>query len=301
MKLILLWIGLFLSTTFSLVLNKKCSRIMLGKGYIGQAAFVFLNSVFSCFVYLAYNGFILQLNLSSVLLAGLYAFFCIISVTLGIIVYQYADVASINIAKSSLTLITTFFVGLIFFKEQFTVIKVIRVVLMIFAALCVFIDSKNESQNIRIKNENHNFLKFILIMAALIPVGCYSTVQAKLANSETLIPNINSYFFMTNLAMVVFSSACILLCFFKNKSSVFNCFASFGTRGLFTMIALAINSSISALIGVFILKYIDISVYSPVSSALTILCSAFISFLLKEFPGKLAIFAIILALFAVII
>lgn len=301
MKLFFLWTVLFLSTTLSLVLNKICSGILFGKGYIGQAAFVFLNGVFSCFVYLAYNGFVIKLNLSSVLLAVLYAFFCIFSVTLGIIVYQYADVASINIVKSSLTLITTFLVGLIFFKEKLTVIKAIRVILMIFAALFIFIDSKKESANVNPKNINHNFFKFILITVALIPVGCYSTVQAKLATFKNLIPNVNSYFFMTNLVMVVFSSIWILFCFLKNSASVINCINNFKLRGILTMITLAVNSSVSAIIGVVILKYIDISVYSPIYSAITILCSAFVSFLLKEFPGKLALFAVVLAFFAVII
>ena len=221
-----------------------------------------------------------------------------------IVIYKYADIATVNVTRSSLSLLCSTLVGFIIFNETITSNKIVRIVLMLMAVFCIFLDGRQQLGNTNFnesskKNKKHCIVMFVLINLMRIPALCFSAFQNKLVASTNFVPDMNSYFFMTNVFMILF--VLIWICFIirKDNSNVLQCIAIIKSKSFIPIVVLILVGSISAVLNVEILKYMDVSVFSPMSSAFSFIGAAIASIIFKEKIGKWVWCAVALAICAV--
>ncbi len=193
---VLVLAAIFATNLVSFILNKLCSNILSNRGGVGKALYIIITGVVSCFFFWMFSGFTLEINLACILLGALYSVFCIISLAT-VTVYKYADMATVNVTKSASSLVVSSMVGFLLFSEEVSGIKLFRILIMLGAIFCVFLDAKSDVSN---KNDTvptafskrKNYVIFALIMLLLVPVSAFSTFQANFIAEYDIIPDMNS-------------------------------------------------------------------------------------------------------------
>lgn len=305
MEVIIIFALIFLIHIVSMILHKRCSNMLSTKGSAGKAVYILITGIFSGLLYFAYSGFTLEINAICVLFAFLYGI-CSTIAGFTITIYNYADVATVSVTKSSLSLILTSMVGFIIFSEPAGIQRIIKLVLTLFVVFLVFINSKNEIKHDRsdgksLLSKKENFIKFLLLIGIQIPVFIFGAYQSKMVAKYAVVPDLNSYYCLTNLFMVLFGIIWIIYLSHKDKDSITECISMVRSKSIFTILFLLIIGTFSALLGVIILKYIDISLYSPLNSAITFIGSAIVSILFREKLSKLIWLAVAISIVVVII
>ncbi len=305
MIVVSIFAAIFLIHIFSLILNKKCSNILSSKGSAGKAVYVLITGIFSGFLYFAYSGFSLEINSTCILYAFLYGI-CSTIAGITITIYKYADVATVSVTKSSLSLILTSLVGFIIFSEPVTESRIIKILLTLAVVFIVFINSRREitqntKNNVSASQKRHNFLMFSLLIGIQLPVFVFGAYQSKMVAKFNAVPDLNSYYCLTNLFMVLFALIWIAVLTAKDKDSIKECISVVKSKSIFVILSLLVIGTFSAILGIVILKYIDISLYSPLNSALTFIGSALVSLLFREKLSKLVWLAVAISIIAVII
>lgn len=305
MIVVSIFAAIFLIHIFSLILNKKCSNILSSKGSAGKAVYVLITGIFSGFLYFAYSGFSLEINSTCILYAFLYGI-CSTIAGITITIYKYADVATVSVTKSSLSLILTSLVGFIIFSEPVTEGRIIKILLTLAVVFIVFINSRREitqntKNNVSASQKRHNFLMFSLLIGIQLPVFVFGAYQSKMVAKFNAVPDLNSYYCLTNLFMVLFALIWIAVLTAKDKDGIKECISVVKSKSIFVILSLLVIGTFSAILGIIILKYIDISLYSPLNSALTFIASALVSLLFREKLSKLVWLAVAISIIAVII
>ena len=304
MDAFLIFFLIFAISIVSLILHKNCSSVLSSKGSAGKAVYLLITGVFSGFLYFAYSGFSLEVNRTCILYAFLYGI-CSTVAGITITIYKYADVATVSVTKSSLNLILTSTVGFVIFSEPVTLDRIAKLILTLAVVFLVFISSKADlkcsSNEISASQKRRNFLMFSLLIGIQLPVFVFGAYQSKMVAKFNAVPDLNSYYCLTNLFMVLFALIWILILAAKDKGSIRECISVVKSKSIFVILALLVFGTFSAILGVVILKYIDISLYSPISSALTFVGSAIVSIIFREKLGKLIWIAIALSIITVII
>lgn len=305
MEVIIIFALIFIIDIVSMVLRKSCSNLLSTKGSAGKAVYILITGVFSGFLYFAYSGFSLEINATCMLFSFLYGICSTIS-GITITIYNYADVATVNVTRSSLSLILNSMVGFMIFSEPVELNRIIKLILTLSVVFLVFLNSKNDiqhsSHNDRsLLRKKENFIKFLLLIGIQLPVFIFGAYQSKMVAKYNIVPDLNSYYCLTNLFMVLFGIIWVLYLAHKDKNSITECISMVRSKSIFTILLLLVIGTFSALLGVIILKYIDISVYSPLNSAITFIGSAIVSILFREKLGKLIWLAVAISIVAVII
>ncbi len=305
MEVILIFAVMFFISIVSMILNKKCSNVLASKGSPGKAVYIVVTGIFSGFLYFMYSGFSLEINAMCVLFAFLYGV-CSTIAGITITIYKYADVATVNVTKSSLNLILTSLVGFVIFSEDVTTDRIAKLILTLGVVFLIFLSSKEETADSVYKSESplkkkSNFIKFCLLIGIQIPVFVFGAYQSKMVAKYNLVPDLNSYYCLTNLFMLLFGLIWIAYLAYKDKNSIKECISLVKSKSMFIIMALLVIGTFSALLGVIILKYIDISLYTPMHSALTFIGSALVSLIFREKLGKFIWIAVAISVIAVII
>ncbi|MBR5308224.1 MAG: hypothetical protein IKU43_05590 [Clostridia bacterium] len=304
MIVFLVFSAIFAVTLLSVLLNKSCSNILANKGSAGKAVYVLVTGIFACINFWAFSGCTLEINWNCIYLSFFYAICSFLS-GISIIVYKYADIATVNVTKSSLSLLFSTLVGFIIFDESPSVSKLVRIALMLVAVFCIFLDGREQlkrsgNDGSTVVDKKHGILMFILINAMLIPVYCFGAYQNKIVASTDFVPDMNSYFFMTNVFMILFTLVWIAFLAKKDKNNVTQCISLVKSKSILPMIVLVFFGSLAAVLAVIILKYMEVSVYSPINSALSFICAALSSVIFREKIGKFVWCSVALAIFAVV-
>ena len=158
MVVVLILAVLFGVHILSLILSKKCSNILSEKGSAGKAVYIVITGIFSGFLYYSYSGFTLEINHATVLFAFIYGV-CSMIAGITLTIYKYADVATVNVTKSSLSLILTSLVGFVIFLEPVTKTRIIKLTLMLAVVFLVFLNgrkSTSDSENLSSEQKKKN-------------------------------------------------------------------------------------------------------------------------------------------------
>ncbi len=99
--------------------------------------------------------------------------------------------------------------------------------------------------------------------------------------------------------MVLFALLWLGFMLIFKKHEVIDCFKTVRASSMLTMSLLTVNGNISAILGVVILKYLDVSVFSPLNSALTFIVAAIVSMIFREKVGKFVYLSMLFAIIAV--
>jgi len=145
------------------------------------------------------------------------------------------------------------------------------------------------------KGINKKLLFAIILLVQLI-IGCYTTIQSKLLAGGNLVRDVNTFFFMTNVYMLLGSGLIILYFLIKKPQDVKQKLSLLKPKNLIAMTGNTFGSNVSVFLNVLILARMDLSVFTMISSALGIICAAIVSVIFREKLGLYAKIAIALSL-----
>ncbi len=285
-----------------------CTDALRGKGFFGQSVAITVTALIACAFFIISSGFNIQLNIPTLIYSLIFGILCVFSNLIGYSIYRYASVSTTNTFTSSVSLVATSIVGFIAFSEPITTDKLFKIILVLFIIFIIFLEGKAAepkpvpSAKYADNKNRSNFIMFILLGSLSACISCCCSVLNKLYSAATNVCDDSSYFFMTNVVMLLFG---LISCVFASKGKpamVKDALSSLGTRAIFLIVLRTILSNTASLVALLIYATnIDLSLYSPLSAALGLIAAASASLILREKLSPLALLATAIAIVAVVI
>ncbi|MBE6667949.1 MAG: hypothetical protein E7607_06560 [Ruminococcaceae bacterium] len=287
----------------SKVFSKLCSNMLSENSVAKYSLVLIVNSLVACLFFAISGGFKIDVNTVTLLYSIAYAAIVAVSIIAGFVVYRYASISNVNVVSSSCSMVCTAAVGWIFFSEKVEVLNVIRLVIMVFAIVCVLFDQKNKETAIASPTERKkgNIFSLAVIIAVITACGCLNTVVLKAFSISKEVTDENSFFFFTNVilliaALIVFAAVCL-----RKRGEFRASVELLRPKRLISIGGNTVCSNISSLVSVLIVARMDVSIYSPISSALGIIVGLVGSLIFRERLGVFAYIAVAVACVALII
>ena len=296
---------LLLSAVVSLAaraFSKLCSNMVVGSSTAKYMLFYIINGGVSCVFFLVVDGFRVELNSETFIFSLIFAALVAASLFVSLWMLKLASISGVNILGSAFGLVLSSAMGFIAFSEEIVPIKFVRIGLMILAALFVFLDEGRQKKDGEGKKISFRALVPLLFAVTLSAViGCLVTLTTKLYTGSDSVASENSFFFWSNFilafgAALVFGFICI-----KNKGSFSNSVSLFHPKRLISLVGNTLCSNVGSIIAIWLVAQMDLSVYTPVSSAIGVIVAVIASVIFRERLGIFSYLAAAVACTAVII
>ena len=235
------------------------------------------------------SGCSLELSSRAILYAAILAIIVLFSYFTQIPVYRHLDVAEVGVFSTGGRLVLSMLLGAALFGEKITTVSVLRIALMIAAAILLFVDARRHAPQ-KSSAQHRSRIIGLLLCLGLIVNGTFSAALSKYIALDALVPDANSLFFMTNVITASASILCLLVCC---RGKIRSCVAEFRVIAPFQYLMIlttTVTSNLNSLLGVLILKQDHFSLYVPLAGAIGILSTEAISvFILHERPRVLPV------------
>lgn len=284
--------------------TKLCSNILTQSSVAKYSLVLMVNSFVASIVFFLISGLRIAINTATLIYSVLYALIVAVILITNFIVYRLVNISNANIMSRASGMVCSVLIGVLLFSESIDFKNLLRILLMLVAILFVFLDKRSANTPIGKKagtEKSRGSLRFALVLLVMTASGCANTIVLKsFAMSETVTDK-NSFFFLTNVvllaaAALVFTFACL-----KNKEELRGSIVLLNPKRLVSIAGNTICSNIASVANVYIIAKMDVSVYSPISSATGILAGLVASLIFKEKIGILSCIPAVIALIAVMI
>lgn len=285
----------FLAGSIVTLISKYASSFMPTKKAVGNSVYIIINAAWAMLFFFVGNRFVINVNTVTVMYSAVYAVVCALSIVSRIYLYRYMSIADATVSICASMLIVNAIFGHVVFDEVIGYKTTIKIVLMLIAVGLVYFSTGEKKKS----KQGGKLAMFWVIIQTASGVG--ATVVTRMFAREPMITDNNSLYFTTNLIMLIF--AIVILCYYfaKDFKSAKLIIGEFKLKSTLVIGASTLCSNISSVCAVLILAVLDISVYTPVNSAVGILSSAAASVLLKERFNVQSIMAVFVSIAAVII
>lgn len=282
--------------------SKLCSNMLTQNSVSKYSLVLMINSLVACFFFGLFSGFSISVNTTTLIYSLIYAVIAATSVIFGFVVYRYTSISNVNIVSSSCTMICTAIIGWVFFFEDVNTLNIIRIIIMLFAIVLVFLDQRKRDivDNSTI-SQKRNIIPLILIIAVITACGCANTVVLKSFAMSEAVTDENSFFFFTNVILLFASLIAFAISCLRKKGEFRSSVKLLRPKKLISIAGNTFCANISSFVSVLIVAQLDVSIYSPISSALGIIVGLVGSLIFREKLGVFAYVAAAVAGLAVII
>jgi len=284
------------------IFSKLCSNNVAGRSKAKYTLFLIVNGLVACLFFWISGGFRLALNLTTLLYSVAYALIVTVSLISALMVYKLATISGVNILSSTFGLTGSLLFGFLLFDESIGIKHVLRVLIMLVATLLVFLDNKkHEAAPAAQSGQKISPLKKLAVLSAMILSGFANTIVTKsFANSKNVTDD-NSFFFFTNAfivlgALVVFFVECL-----KHRVQLREALTLLKPLRLISLAGNTVCSNVGSLVGLKIMAQMELSVYTPISSAVGIFLALVGSWIFREQLGLFSYLAAAIACIAVIL
>ena len=282
------------------VFSKLSSNIVAGTSRAKYALYFTVNGAVACLFFLLSGGFKLSFNLPTLAYSLIYAMIVTVSLVANTVIYKLASISDVNIIVSSSSLIGSALIGVIAFGETVSINTVIKICIMLVTVFLIFLENKKKSEKNDKKQEGKAFIK-IAVFSAVVFVALSNSLIIKSFSVSNKVTDSNSFFFLTNVILIIGAAAVYLFESVKNREGFRDSLTLLAPAKLFSLAGNTVFSNIGTLISVLIMAEIPLSLYSPISSALGVLIAVTASLLFREKLGIFSYLAAALAVLAVII
>ena len=200
-------------------------------------------------------------------------------------------------------MVCTAVIGFLIFSEKSTIGVFLRIAIMVLAIIFVFADQKKQAlKSIDTEQKKKNsLLPLILIITVMTASICANTVILKLFAISEKVTNENSFFFLTNVvlcigAIIIFAIICM-----RKKSEFRKSIVILYPKKLVCIVGNTVCANISSIVSVLIVAQMEISLFSPISSAIAIIVGLIGSLMFREKLGAFSYVAAAMACIALII
>ena len=289
------------STSFS----KATSKVVSGASRAKYLLFLIVNGIAACIFFWISGGFKLDVNLPILIYSAIYALIVILILILTMIAYRLVSVSGVNIIKSGCGLLGTSAIGFILFSEELSLNSLIRIAVMMLAIVFTFIDARqNESGGESRVSEKKNAgvtLRLAVVLALIAIVWCANTITLKYYTLDARVADENSLFFYTNVIISIGCGAVLLFEAILKKGKIHDAKDILKPRAILYIVGNTSFANVCSLVGIILLKNMQVSVYTPVTSALGIVSGVMGSLIFREKLGVFSYLAAAAAIIAVII
>ena len=139
------------------------------------------------------------------------------------------------------------------------------------------------------------------MLVFIILVSCADTIILKRFTLDTRVLDNNSFFFWTNVVLV---AGCLLIVLYDTvirRRGYQGIGELLRPKAFAKLAALTLSSNVGSIVSLGLIALVDVSVYTPVTSALAVISGMVASLLFREKLGVLSYLAVLAALVAVII
>jgi len=280
--------------------SKQCSNSAQRDGSVGYAFFLLVTGIVACIFFFFAGGCRIAATPLTLLYAMGYAVIAIVCSVFVLKAYRYAEVANVTVITSACSLITTSGVGCLLFRETLDFIKILRIAIMFTAIVLVFADGKKRDQ-IRNFSPVKKELGFLFVVLVLIAGNCASVIELKYYSAASGVADENSFFFYTNVFIILAVLLWFAYRFLRNKAAFRKQIPQIAFKSLVPMAGGTVCSNLNSIVSIHLIASMDVSIYTPVVSAIEIVSGVIASVLFREKIGFYAVLALLLAGIAVII
>ncbi|MBQ9086898.1 MAG: hypothetical protein IJY47_06890 [Clostridia bacterium] len=283
--------------------SKLCSNMVAQSSAAKYSLILVVNSLVACLFFWISSGFSLSVNTYTLCYSIIYALVVAISILSGVIAYRYASISDVNVISGACGMVCTAVVGWSFFSERVETVELLRLAVMLAATGFVFLDQKRKvsAEHAATAVRKRNLVSLVAVMAVIAACGCANTMVLKCFAMSKSVTDEISFFFFTNVvlcvgAAMVFWGACL-----RKKRKLRDALLLLYPKRLISIAGNTVCSNISSVVSVLIIAQMDVSIYSPISSAIGIMVGLVGSLIFRERLGVFSYVAAALACAAVII
>lgn len=274
---------------FSSVLNKKF-QMSFKMDFVHFLSYNLINAYFGATFLFISNGFRINMNWATFLFSLIYASIVILSLIITLVALSRISISFSGIISTAGSVIIPSMVGFLFLGEDISYRLILSMLLLLFAVFLPCRSFKNDGR----KNS-------ISVCIALFLITGASIILNKLYTLTPGVCDTRSYFVMTNLLIIVFCAAVVLL-YKKRHSETKNILKLFSKKQVGNIAARTLFSNIASVISVILLARMNISVYTIISSSVGILSGAILSkFIFKEYMPRENWISVFLVIFSIIV
>ena len=221
--------------------------------------------------------------------------------------YRPTNISMVTILSSTMSIIGTSLLGALVFSETIDLRTILRIFIMLVAVVLTFLDSEKIQNADTEKTDKKKRLTkravFLLAIIMLISLFCNasSTIITKFYALDTRVVDENSFFFFTNVALVTIAAIAFAIDGILHHDHFRSAITMLNPKKTITLAGNTVCSNVVSLIGVPLLALIDVSVYTPIMSALGIISGVVASLLFREKLGVLSYVAAAVACVTVVL
>lgn len=281
--------------------SKLCSNMIVGHSVARYTLYCAVTGVVACIFFFVSDGFRVDLNLPTFIFSLIFALLVAASLVVSLWLLKLATISGVNILGGAFGLVLSSAMGFFIFLEEFSAIKLIRIALMLISAFFVFIDERRNNDTDKKGDDLRAALRLLLAVTLSSVIGCFVTLTTKLFVASDAVASENSFFFWTN-ALLLLGSLLIFALECAKKKGTFDDVASLvRPRNLFPLVGNTLCSNVGSLIAIWLVAKMELSVYTPVSSAIGVVVAFVASLIFREKLGFFSYIAAAVACVAVII
>lgn len=281
------YFGLFLCGSASTFSMQKYGRS--NRTYQSISVYALVTGIMAMGIFWAMSGFTLELSAVSILYATVYAALALLSYFTNLPAYRYLGISEVGVLLTGGKLILSTVAGCVLFGERLTWVSLLRVALMLAAAVLLFFEDRKENAENGVRRDRKRLVGGLLC-AVLIVEGTFASVLSKYIALDPRVPDANSLFFMTNLVIVMVSLLSLPLFCRGHIGACVSEFRSIAPMQYLMILVGTVASNVSSLLGVLILAADAFTLFVPLSGALGILSTEAVAvFAVRERPRILPV------------
>lgn len=280
---LLYYLCMFAFTATGTFANQKYARSI--RSYAELFVYAFITGCVASLFFYALSGFCIRLNGITILYGAVFAFVVICGYFFSLPVYRFMGVAEAGVFSSTIKLTMSYVFGMLIFDENIDIRAIVRFLVMFVCAFLMYLSTKK-----KLDSENTVTPKGILLCIGNAMVGVMATVISKSFAENARVTEENSFFFITNVFICIFSLLAVLVMNKGNAKKAFTSKEDKSTLKYLMIVVSTVSSNICSLLQIWILAGDAINLYVPISGAMGIISSALIAFVfVREKPPVIPI------------
>ena len=281
------------------IFGKLCSAAINGESRASYGYYYVTHSLLACVFFLLSGGFSFNLNLYTLLYSVALAAAILLNMLTSLLMLRCMNILGSGILATPLTLLLTALSGVIIWSESLTISVYLKIIITTASAFFIFLDIgghrvKFESRK---NDDTVNVKRYLPLMLASVLLTVLQTVITKAFATSDRVTDEHSFYLMTNVIMLGFGFVLLFTSGGKGRGSFRAGFSFFKPGKVLSTVGNVVVSNLKSLVTLPLIEMLDVSLFSPINSALGIVVGVLVSLLFKE---RLGIFSYIAAAVAIV-
>lgn len=296
--LIYLYLGAYFAAILVNNISVKKNSSEMRAGTADRPVFIIITGIIACIFFASMSHFSLHINGVTWLYALSYAVIVLCSLVTELAIFRYAKIPTVSVIRSTCSLTVTSVTGTLLFSEHFSPVNFLRIALLIVASVLIYISQiranppqKNENE----KKNNQNHVVFFLLMAFFVLIGTASTLVTKSFALRTDVSDANSYYFATNLILIVLGLIWLLFTGRGNLRGTLRGLREIRPVNYLFIVVQTVSSNLASLSALPLVGMLAVASYSAYTSAIGVTASAVTSLFFREKQDRYSVIAILIA------